>query len=58
LVENGCYSDDLVGLDLDLLGEHLNSELEAGILMFRDVEKAYDIASRFVRCFQDETPTD
>ena len=57
MVENGGYSDDLVGLDLDLLEEHLNSELEAGILMFRDVEKACDIASRFVRCFQDETPT-
>jgi hypothetical protein len=42
---------------LDLLEEHLSSELEAGILMFRDVEKACDIASRFVRCFQDETPT-
>jgi hypothetical protein len=40
LVENGGYSDDLAGLDLDLLEEHLNSELEAGILMFRDVEKA------------------
>ena len=54
-VENGGYSDDL---DLDLLEEHLSSEVEADIPMLRDVEKAYHIAFRFVRWFLDETPTD
>jgi hypothetical protein len=57
-VENGGYPDDLAGLDLDLLEEHLDYEVEADILMLREVEKAYRIAFRFVRWFLDETPAD
>jgi len=57
-VENGGYPDDLAGLDLDLLEEHLDSEVEADVLMLRDVEKAYRIAFRFVRWFMEEMQTD
>jgi len=57
-VENGGYPDDLAGLDLDLLEEHLDSEVEADVLMLQDVEKAYRIALRFVRWFLDETLAD
>lgn len=53
-VENGGYPNDLEGLDLDLLEEHLDSEVEADVFMLRDVEKAYRIAFRFVRWFLGE----
>jgi hypothetical protein len=57
-VENGGYHDDLAGLDLKLMEEHLTSEVEADVVMLREVEKAYRIALRFVRWFLDEMPTD
>ncbi len=57
-MENGGYPDDLSGLDLDLLEEHLDFEVEADVLMLRDVEKAYRIAFRFVRWFMEEMQTD
>ena len=57
-MENGGHPDDLAGLDLDLLEEHLDSEVEADILMLQDMEKAYSIAFRFVRWFLDETLAD
>lgn len=57
-VENGGYPDNLEGLDLDLLEGHLDSEVEADILMLQDVEKAYRIAFRVVRWFLYETPAD
>jgi len=55
-VKNGGYPDDLEGLDL--LEKHLDSEVEADVLMLREVEKAYRIAFRCVRWFLDETTTD
>lgn len=57
-VKKGGYPDDLAGLDLKLMEEHLTSEVEADIVMLREVEKAYRIAFRFVRWFLDEMPTD
>lgn len=55
-VENGGYPDDLEGLDLDRLEEHLDFEVEADIVMLREIERAYQIAFRFVRWLLDETP--
>jgi len=57
-VENGGYPDDLGGLDLDLLEEHLDSEVEADVLMLQDVEKAYRIALRFVKWVLEEMQAD
>jgi hypothetical protein len=57
-MENGGYPDDMAGLDLKLMEEHLDSEVEADVLMLREVEKAYRIAFRFVRWFLDDMPTD
>lgn len=47
-VENGGYGEDLEGLDLEVLKEHLVSEVEADITMLREVEEAYGIAFRFI----------
>ncbi len=55
-VENGGYPDDLEGLDLNRLEEHLNFEVEADIIMLREIERAYRMAFRFVRWFLEEMP--
>jgi hypothetical protein len=57
-VETGGNPDNLAGLDLKLMEEHLDSEVEADVVMLSEVEKAYRIAFRFVRWFLDEMPTD
>ena len=47
-VEGGNYPDDLEGLDLELLKEHLKMEVEADVFLLRKIESAYDVAFDFI----------